>query len=272
MKSSVTISLVNEARGGPFIYWEDIKVACKEAKELGFSAVEVFAPSPDILLKSEAAKIAYDYGLAISALGTGGGWVLHKLTLTSPDPAVRLKARNFILSMMEAGAPLNAPAIIGSLQGRFGDGVDLQTALTFLQDSLAFLSEKAKILGTVLLFEPLNRYESNLVRTIDEGISLVRKSDTSNSLRLLCDLFHMNIEEVNLADSLRTCGPLVGHVHLADSNRKPAGLGHTDFEPIASALKEIRYEGYISAEALPFPDSSSAAKHTIHCFNHYFKG
>ena len=80
MKSSVTLSLVNEARGGPFVYWSDVREACKEAKALGFTGIEVFAPGPEAFAKSEAAKIASDHGLKIAALGTGGGWVLHQWT------------------------------------------------------------------------------------------------------------------------------------------------------------------------------------------------
>ena len=271
MKSSVTISLVNEARGGPFVYWADVQEACKEAKSLGFTGIEIFAPGPEALAKSEAAKIATDHGLKIAALGTGGGWVLHKWTLTSPDEKIRNNARDFIARMIEAGAPHGAPAIIGSLQGRHCESVDQVQAHAYLEEALVYLSQKAKSAGTILLFEPLNRYESNLIRTVEEGMALVSKVGQSGSLKLLCDLFHMNIEETNIADSLRKCGAMVGHVHLADSNRKPAGLGHTDFKPIAAALKEINYQGFVSAEALPLPDSSKAANHTIDCFNRYFK-
>ena len=272
MKSSITISLVNEARGGPFVYWSDVQEACKEAKALGFTGIEIFAPGPEALAKSEAGKIANDHGLKIAALGTGGGWVLHKWTLTSPEEKIRIHAKDFIERMIEAGAPYGAPAIIGSLQGRYCETVDQFQAHAYLEEALNYLSQKAKNVGTVLLLEPLNRYESNLIRTIDDGMSLISKVGQSDSLKLLCDLFHMNIEETNIADSLRKCGKMVGHVHLADSNRKPAGLGHTDFKPIADALKEIAYQGYISAEALPLPDSSKAAKHTIDCFNRYFNG
>lgn len=272
MKSSVTISLVNEARGGPFVYWADVLEACKEAKALGFTGIEVFAPGPEAFNKSETAKIATDHGLKIAALGTGGGWVLHQWTLTSPDEKVRTNAKNFIAQMIEAGAPFGAPAIIGSLQGRHCASVDPLQAHAYLEEALVYLSQKAKSLGTILLFEPLNRYESNLIRTVEEGMSLISKVGESNSLKLLCDLFHMNIEESNIADSLKKCGAMLGHVHLADSNRKPAGLGHTDFNPIAAALKEIAYQGFVSAEALPLPDSAKAAKHTIDCFNRYFKG
>ena len=47
MRSCVTISLVEKARGGPFVFWHDLEAACAKAKELGFDAVEIFAPGPE---------------------------------------------------------------------------------------------------------------------------------------------------------------------------------------------------------------------------------
>ncbi len=76
----------------------------------------------------------------------------------------------------------------------------------------------------------------------------------------------MNIEETDLADALRNAGPRVGHVHFADSNRRAAGFGHTDFIPVVAALVEIGYAGYLSAEILPLPDSDAAARQTMDTF------
>jgi sugar phosphate isomerase/epimerase len=81
----------------------------------------------------------------------------------------------------------------------------------------------------------------------------------------------MNIEEAYPADSLRSAGKSVGHVHFVDSNRRAAGSGHIDYAPIAEALHEIGYNGYASAEALPYPDSESAAEQTIHAFRRWFR-
>jgi sugar phosphate isomerase/epimerase len=88
-------------------------------------------------------------------------------------------------------------------------------------------------------------------------------------VKLLADLYHMNIEEANLADALRKAGPHVGHIHFADSNRRAAGFGHTDFAPIVAALRDVGYGGYLSAEALPLPDTDTAAKQTIESFRKY---
>jgi sugar phosphate isomerase/epimerase len=64
---------------------------------------------------------------------------------------------------------------------------------------------------------------------------------------------------------------VLGHVHLADSNRCAAGSGHLDLKAVAAALKEGGYKGWLSAEVLPRPDSKTAAINTIMSFNRYFK-
>jgi sugar phosphate isomerase/epimerase len=56
---------------------------------------------------------------------------------------------------------------------------------------------------------------------------------------------------------------MIGHVHFADSNRRAIGLGHTDTKPIAEALRDIGYAGYLSAEILPQPDAETAARATM---------
>jgi len=273
MLSSVTISLVPETKGGPFVFWDDVAAGCTEAKKLGFDAVEIFAPGPEELKKTNALKIVQDHGLKLAALGTGGAWVRHQWTLTSPDSQIRSKALDFVKSMMDAGAPAGAGAgaIIGSLQGRHGNGVSPEQAHGFLQEAIATLAVHARAIGVPLLFEPLNRYETNLIRTVEEGLDLVKKSNADGWVKLLCDLFHMNIEEIEIEAALRRAGHAVGHVHLADSNRRPAGYGHTNFATIARALKEIGYQGYVSAEALPWPDSTQAARQTIACFRAHFQ-
>ena len=270
IRSSVTISLVPEARGGPFVFWDDLENACQTAKKLEFDAVEIFAPSPDVLQSSAVSIALADNGLALAAVGTGAGWVKHKLHLSLPNASDRQKAKDFIKSMIEAGAVHKAPAIIGSMQGRHGDGVDQATAMNYLADALEELGEYAAQQGVILIYEPLNRFETNLVNTIESGLHLLDRLSTRN-VKLLADLFHMNIEEVSIADAIRQGGSQIGHVHFVDSNRRPAGNGHIDLSSVSAALAEIKYKGYISAEALPWPDSTTAAKTTIDSFNLYFR-
>jgi sugar phosphate isomerase/epimerase len=270
IRSAVTVSLVEEARGGPFVFWHDLADACRKAQHLGFDAVEVFPPAPDAVDPARLRILLNDHGLALAAVGTGAGWVKRKLTLTQPDVSTRVEAREFIRQIIDFAGQFRAPAIIGSMQGRSGDGVEHPTARGYLADALELLGEHAKQYDVPLIYEPLNRYETNLSTTLESGSKLLRSLSTGNVV-LLADLFHMNIEEINIADALRSAGKHVGHVHFVDSNRRAAGFGHIDFAPIAQALHEINYAGFASAEALPLPDPDTAAEQTIHAFRRYFR-
>lgn len=271
IRSAVTVSLVPEARGGPFVFWDDLPTACRKAKELGFDAIEVFPPGPEAIDAAGLKTLLGDHGLVLAAMGTGAGWVKHRWHLCLGDAAARRKAATFIRSIIDLAGPLGAPAIIGSMQGRSGDGVDAAAARGWLLESLEELGEHARQHRVPLIFEPLNRYETNMANTLESGVGLVAALSTRNVL-LLADLFHMNIEEADVAAALRAAGERIGHVHLVDSNRRAAGLGHLDFAPIAAALREIGYRGFASAECLPYPDPDAAARQTIAAFRTWFSG
>jgi sugar phosphate isomerase/epimerase len=269
MKSAVTISLVEQARGGPFVFWGDLAASIRKAAALGFDAVEIFAPSP-LALDSHALQALLDEtGLKVAAVGTGAGWVLQKLHLVDSHATTRANAIEFISSIIDLGAPFGAPAIIGSMQGRWQDDVDRETACAHLREALNVLGERAAAHGVPLIYEPLNRYETNMCNTLADGVALLESLETKN-VKLLADLFHMNIEEADVAAAIRAGGRHIGHVHFVDSNRRPAGSGHMDYRPIVAALREIGYNGYASAEALPHPDSDAAARMTIEAFHKYF--
>src|SRR5256885_988989 len=96
MRSSVTISLVPEAKGGPFVFWGDVDRHCAQAAELGFDGVEIFAPSPEAFAGNGVKSHLEKHKLKLAAAGTGAGWLLHKLRLTDADVKVREKARRFV--------------------------------------------------------------------------------------------------------------------------------------------------------------------------------
>ena len=268
--SAITISLVPEARGGPFVCWDDLAAGFAKAKEFGFDAVEIFPSSAKELPLSQIKGLMERYQLKVAAIGTGAGWVKHKLHLTHPDAAVRAQAREFIHGIINLAGFVGAPAILGSMQGRWGDGVTRDQALAWLTESLKELGERAAAHGQVFLYEPLNRYETNLFNRAADAAEILNARDLPH-VKLLCDLFHMNIEEADIALTLRQVAPRLGHVHFADSNRRAIGFGHLDVAPIAAALKEIGYAGCVSAEILPLPDGDTAAKQTIASFQKWFR-
>jgi sugar phosphate isomerase/epimerase len=268
MKSAITISLVPQSKGGPFVFWDGLADGCARAAALGFDAVEIFPPSAAAIDVAELSRLLAQHKLALAALGTGAGWVVHKWTLTHADAEVRGKACDFVRAIVDAAGGIGAPAILGSMQGRWEGEVSRPQALDWLAEALRELGAQAATHGQVLLYEPLNRYETNLFNSAAEAAAFLDERGLAH-VKLLCDLFHMNIEEVSIADTLRKVAPRLGHVHFADSNRRAIGLGHTEMEPIMTALREIGYDGYLSAEVLPLPDAQAAAEQTMRAFRQY---
>jgi sugar phosphate isomerase/epimerase len=270
IRSAVTICLVPEARSGPFVFHDGMEASLARAAAEGFDGVEMFPGHADDLNGRELRDQLRSHGLALAAMGTGAGWLRRQLRLTDPDAHRRAAAQDFIAAVVDFAGGFGAPAIIGSMQGRWGEGVPREQALEWLAAALEQLGPRAHALGVPLLYEPLNRYETNLFHTVADALAFLDTLRTNN-VHLLCDLFHMNIEETDIASALRLAGHRLGHVHFADSNRRAIGFGHTDVAPVAAALKEMGYGGYVSAEVLPLPDAVSAARQTMTSFRRWFR-
>jgi sugar phosphate isomerase/epimerase len=270
IRSAITVCLVEQARKGPFVFHGDLAAGCRAASEAGFDAIELFAPSASVIRTLPLPRVLTEFGLRLAAVGTGAGMVVHRLSLTDPDASRREAATSFIRDLVEVGAEFGAPAIIGSMQGRWDDVVPRELATAWLRDALQQLGELAGRRGATLLYEPLNRYETNMANTLAQGVDLLRPL-AHIPVRLLADLFHMNIEEADLAAALIQAGPAVGHLHFADSNRQAVGFGHTPMAPVAEALARIGYDGYASAEVFPVPDETTCARQTIESFRRFFR-
>ena len=239
-----------------------LRQAFASAAECGFDAVELFLPGPDHVEPTEVLALAGEFGVAIAAVGTGAGALCHGLTLMDADLRRREMAVDFLRRMIEFGGRLGAPAILGSVQGRIPAETGRAEALDTLAAALERCSGTAADWGVSFIYEPLNRYETNLFNSVVAAAGFLEERGLEK-VRLLADLFHMNIEEKDIAAAIRSAGQRVGHVHFADSNRQAMGFGHTDPVPVVAALRETGYQGFLSAEIFPLPDPLTAARQTI---------
>ncbi|MBN1556177.1 MAG: sugar phosphate isomerase/epimerase [Phycisphaerae bacterium] len=271
MKTSATICLLPQLRAGPFLLHADgfgeLGRTCGRAKHMGFDAVEIlFDDIRDVRVES-LRRILDDSGLRLASLSTGQATLAHGWTLIDPDPGIRRKARNFVKDSAALAEALKAGVVIGCMQGRIGPDRDRQETLSLLAGILSDIA--ASMTDGWVLLEPLNRYETDVANTLADGTALLERIG-SDRCRLLADLFHMSIEEADLAASLRAAGDHLGHVHLADSNRGPAGAGHTDFAPVGRALGEIGFDGYLGVEALPRYDADTTARMSLEVVRQFF--
>lgn len=118
---------------------------------------------------------------------------------------------------------------------------------TVLLEELHTLGRHAQQVGTLVLLEPLNRYEDHMIHTLAEAADLCDAVGL-DSVKVMGDMFHMSIEEQDSAAAIRAAGDMLAHVHLADSNRLQPGMGQTQFAPIIQALHAIGYGGFLALE------------------------
>ena len=236
----------------------------EKAAGLGYDGVELMTADPRELDVTKIRKQLDVFGLEVSAIGSGAVCMADRLTLLSGEPETGRQASERLFELIEFASSLEAPFVtIGGFRGR-ASWVGDKTARQQLSEILRNAGERASEMGVRLVLEPLNRYESDIINNTAEGINLLGEIGY-NSLGLLLDTFHMNIEEPSLAGSFKLAGSCekLWHVHIGDSNRLPPGKGHIDFGRAVAALREIGYEGYLSAELLPIPDRDRAAEETI---------
>lgn len=188
-----------------------------------------------------------------------------------PDESIREKALKRTREIIIFASYFNAQVNIGRLRGVFTDNIDRKKSLNWALSAFEKVSEYAQEYNVGILLEPINRLQSNFINTTKEGIKMVEKVKREN-FRLMLDLFHMNIEDISIKESLWAAKNYFKHIHICDSNREAPGRGHLNFKKIIKTLKEIGYKGYLSAELWPAVDQDKTAKETIDCIKPIIEG
>lgn len=232
----------------------DLHAQFAAAAAFGYDGVEIaVGPAFDLgerLAEVRAASTAA--GLPVAAICT------HPMhDPLHPDPAEQRRRLDALTRLLDQADQLGAAGVVsvpirpsGAFPGGDpGDGftppesIDLGYAADVLGAWAAGLPD-----GRSRLFlEPLNRFEARLLNRVGQAADLARAIGHPRVVAL-ADLFHMNIEEADLAAPIRAAGPLLGHVHIADNNRLECGAGCLDFRPSFGALAQIGYGGWISLE------------------------
>ena len=101
--------------------------------------------------------------------------------------------------------------------------------------------------GVLYCCEVVNRFEQYLLNTAEEAVAFMQRLDSPNA-KILLDTFHMNIEEDDMVEAIRTAGPYLGHFHTGENNRRTPGTGKLPWKEMAQALKDIHYEGALVME------------------------
>jgi sugar phosphate isomerase/epimerase len=189
-------------------------------------------------------------------------WGIPGRDLSSPDEAERALAIQYGKEGIDFAVAVGAPILIvlpvpagrtAPLGNPDNEAEWLSSAKIEWDnavDSVKQMAEYAQECGIILAVEPINRYETFLLTTVDDALRFVADVGAEN-VKLNLDVFHMNIDEANPAEAVRKAGAMLVHMHVADSNREAPGRGHTDFTAIIRALHEIGFNGTIVLEPVP---------------------
>lgn len=185
-----------------------------------------------------------------TACGGYRGWIGHF------DKNLRKQALSDIKEILSRCAEIGAQGIVvPAAYGMFSTRLNAKTAPRTAQEdesvltgSLRELDEHARSTGSTVFLEPLNRYEDHMVNTLDQAAALIEGGEYQN-VKIAADTFHMNIEEPNIPFSIQRWRHLVGHIHLADTNRFEPGQGHFNFSGLFKTLRDMNYLGSIVIES-----------------------
>ena len=236
-------------------------------KELGFDGIELTTSSS--LERLDEIKAAMrETGIQPSITSARGGAILDA---RKGERDLAVKAHKDALTLAgEIGAVgvLSVPLIAVKMGGRprINDLSPLVSTQELERKLLVELyrdiCEHAEKVGAYLIIEPLNRYEQWWPCTLADAVGICKEVDHPNC-KIMADLFHMNIEERDIAQSIREAEGYIVNVHLADSNRLTPGHGHTDFKSAFRALKDIGYEYFCALECGVPGDRWEELKRTV---------
>ncbi len=262
MRISITVAK-NVSENFPVVLrGKDLLESLRKAKEYGYSSVELHLEDIELKEFLTLTRVIEQEDIHVSALGTGLAYVKEGLSFSNKDDFIRKEAVKRVKKFVEVASFWGSKVIIGSIRGRVWQLNEKEIYIKLIIDSFKEVLDEAEKNRVTLLVEPLNRYETNFINKVEEGLEFI-KNLSSEYLKLHLDTFHMNIEEDNIKEAIEKAKSFVKHFHFADNQRKYPGSGHINFEEIREAIINIGYSEYIGIECLPLPNAETVAKESL---------
>lgn len=197
--------------------------------------------------------------LVVGAMGPG-----RSLLARAGDVAA---TQDYLRACIRAAATLGAPVVAGpfytptGVTWRMGDG-ERRAAVMELREALAPLVTDAAASGIRLGIEPLNRYETSVINTVEQGLDAFAPL-FGEGLGLALDTYHLNIEEKRPADAIRAAGAAIAHVQVCGNDRGAVGDDHTDWEATLDALDDAGYTGALALESFTGENATIAVAASV---------
>ena len=225
---------------------ESAELAIASSKNAGFTMVEIPALDPTSIDVQDTKQRLDKHGMDVSfSMG-----LTLATDINSEDTASVERGRAILLQVLEAARGTGARYMCGVLFGALAKypGPTTEKARRNSAVVIKELAQAAAQDDITICLEFVNRYESNLLNTVQQTLDYMDVVDEPN-VKVHADVYHMNIEENGFRDPLLQCGVRLGYVHIGESNRGYLGTGTIDFAEVFGALTEIGYTGPITFES-----------------------
>jgi D-psicose/D-tagatose/L-ribulose 3-epimerase len=228
---------------------EAIGVLAPRIADLGFDLVELPVEEPGAWDPKRTAEL-------LGELGVGAGLCCvmpEGRDLAVEDEDVIRSTQEYLSHCVDVAATLGSGVVAGPMYAAVGrlwrlDESERAATIKRVAAGLRPVAEHAAERGVRLAIEPLNRYETSLINTVEQGLELLDALD-HEAAGLLLDTFHMNIEEKNPAQAARAAGDRIAHVHTCGTDRGTPGEDDFDWPAFLAAVREAGYDGPMCIES-----------------------
>lgn len=239
----------------------DVGEMLRRIAGMGFDAVELPLENPGDLTIPVVSEVLAETGLrpcVVGAMAPGRDLV---------DASAVADTQDYLRACIEFAAGIGATAVCGPFYAATGrvwrmDADERAAAYADLRRHLAPLVDDAVASGVRLGIEPLNRYETSLVNTVEQALTALEPL-LGEGLGLALDTYHLNIEERSSAAAIRTAGTHLAHVQVCGSDRGAPGGDQTDWPALVAALDEVGHDGPLVIESFTADNASIATAASI---------
>jgi D-psicose/D-tagatose/L-ribulose 3-epimerase len=215
----------------------------------GFDAIELPIERTGDWDPGRAADLLAELGLASTTCAV----MPAERDLLVDDQATVRATQSYLRDCIDIAARVGAVSVCGPIYSAVGrtwtmNGGEREMTLRRLAELLRPLADLAGERGVTLGVEPLNRYETSLINTVEQALEVIALVD-SPALGVALDTFHMNIEETDPSAAIRSAAGHIAHLQASGSHRGAPGNDHLDWPAIRDAVLEARYSGPICIES-----------------------
>lgn len=182
--------------------------------------------------------------------------------LVATDEATRTATQDYLRHVVDVAHTVGAGAIGGPAYASVGrtwrlEGDAREAAYDEWVEAIAPVAEYARDAGVRIAVEPLNRYETSFLTTVDQALAAMADLPVE-SVGVLLDTYHMNIEESDLVAAIHRAGDRIAHVQVCANDRGTPGRDHLDWPALLGALDEVGWDGPLCIESFT-PDNATIA-------------